>query len=66
MGKSLKKCRVCSGRGYFHCECWPGDCICGSDDEDCEICEATGWIYTEDEDGLYETEPVTHQEADDA
>lgn len=39
-----KKCRVCNGRGYHHCECWPGDCICGQDYEDCEECGGTGWI----------------------
>lgn len=62
MGEPLKKCPVCSGRGYFHCECWPGDCICAYGDEDCEICEATGLIYPEDEDDLYETEPSSTME----
>lgn len=40
----LRRCPVCHGRGYFHCECWPGDCICGLDYEDCEECRGTGWI----------------------
>lgn len=39
-----KKCTVCNGRGYFHCKCWPADCICGYDDEDCDECEGTGYI----------------------
>ena len=39
-----KRCHVCNGRGYFHCACWPGDCICSWGDEDCEECDATGWL----------------------
>lgn len=37
-----RKCRVCSGWGYLPCECWPGDCICGFGDEECEACGGTG------------------------
>lgn len=37
-----KRCRVCYGRGYLTCECWPGDCICGFGDEECEACGGTG------------------------
>lgn len=61
MSEELKKCPVCSGRGYFRCACWPGDCICGWDDEDCDICEGSGWIYPEDEDGLYEACPASQE-----
>lgn len=42
-----KKCPVCRGRGYIHCDCWPGDCICGVDDEPCEACASTGWVWDE-------------------
>lgn len=44
-----KRCPVCLGRGALHCECWPGDCICGGDDEPCEECAGTGWIYPDDD-----------------
>ena len=37
-------CTVCNGRGYIRCDCWPGDCICGWDDEPCEYCCETGVI----------------------
>ncbi len=40
----LSRCTVCNGRGYHRCDCWPGDCICGRDDEPCEECAGTGWI----------------------
>ena len=40
----LIKCPDCNGRGYHRCECWPGDCICGRDDDDCENCNGEGWI----------------------
>lgn len=40
----LKDCPVCRGRGYRRCECWPGDCICGLDDIDCEECGGDGLI----------------------
>lgn len=44
MTEALKRCSVCGGRGYFRCDCWPGDCICGLDDEPCEECGGEGWI----------------------
>ena len=40
----LKRCPVCNGRGYHRCDCWPGDCICGFGDEDCDECLGEGWI----------------------
>lgn len=42
-----RNCAVCGGRGYHHCACWPGDCICGEGDRDCEECGGTG--YDDDE-----------------
>ncbi|AZV00360.1 hypothetical protein psul1_p52 [Paracoccus phage vB_PsuS_Psul1] len=39
-------CIDCNGKGYNHCECWPGDCICGWGDEDCEECRGEGWTET--------------------
>lgn len=24
----LSNCLACDGRGYFRCDCWPGDCVC--------------------------------------
>jgi hypothetical protein len=47
----LSKCPACDGRGYFRCGCWPGDCICGQDDQDCDECGGEGIIdnfYAED------------------
>lgn len=50
----LKPCPVCHGRGYINCECWPGDCICGDSDRDCEQCHGEGWIDPlEDEDDAF-------------
>lgn len=46
---TLKKCTACNGRGALHCDCWPGDCICGWDDEPCEECFGTGWIDPDDD-----------------
>ena len=43
---SLVRCPACNGRGYHHCDCWPGDCICGIDDQDCDYCDGIGWIDT--------------------
>ena len=44
MAHDLKRCPVCNGRGSLRCECWPGDCICGWDDEPCDECGGEGWI----------------------
>jgi hypothetical protein len=44
MTDKLTKCADCNGRGYHRCECWPGDCICGQDDEPCWECAGDGWI----------------------
>jgi len=44
MSDDLKKCPACNGRGYFRCDCWPADCICGCDEEDCDECGGEGWI----------------------
>ena len=43
-----RQCRVCSGLGYIRCDCWPGDCICGQGDEECEYCDGEGWIYPDE------------------
>lgn len=40
----LTKCPACDGLGYFRCDCWPGDCICGQDEDTCWECEGDGWI----------------------
>ena len=45
-----ERCRVCHGWGYLPCDCWPGDCICGFGDEQCENCEGTGEEGWEGED----------------
>jgi hypothetical protein len=42
MSDAPKNCTACNGRGYIRCACWPGDCICGQDDIDCEACDGTG------------------------
>jgi len=47
------KCPMCHGRGALRCDCWPGDCICGFDDEPCENCEGEGFFYP-DEDAFYD------------
>lgn len=44
MTDDLKRCTACNGRGYFHCECWPADCLCGGDYEPCEECGGDGWV----------------------
>ncbi len=44
----LKKCPICHGKGYLHCDCWPGDCICGWGDETCDECEGTGLILPDE------------------
>lgn len=47
-----RRCTVCDGRGYIHCECWPGDCICGYGDENCEFCEGTGYFHECEDDAF--------------
>lgn len=42
MTAPFKRCPVCHGRGAIRCDCWPGDCICGWDDEHCDACDGTG------------------------
>jgi len=42
----MTRCPVCNGRGYHHCDCWPGDCICAFGDEDCDDCRGEGVIDT--------------------
>lgn len=37
-----RKCPACYGRGHARCDCWPGYCTCGRDDESCEACLGTG------------------------
>ena len=48
---NLKDCPICYGRGYLHCDCWPGDCICGYGDETCEECAGHGVIDPDDDYG---------------
>lgn len=53
----LKRCPVCNGRGYHLCDCWPGDCICGFGDEECEECRGEGVIdptYEDLDDGCWD------------
>lgn len=45
MSDKPKRCVVCHGWGYLPCDCWPGDCICGWGDQDCEECEGHGFIF---------------------
>lgn len=42
------KCPACKGRGETRCDCWPGDCICGQGDQECEHCHGEGWVWAED------------------
>ena len=50
-----KRCPICRGRGALRCDCWPGDYICGFDDEPCDNCDGTGWLYPDDyEDAHFE------------
>lgn len=51
--ETLKACPACNGRGYHRCECWPGDCICGRDDTDCDECRGEGWIDPTYDDSEY-------------
>lgn len=46
--KPATRCPACNGRGYIRCDCWPGDCICGFDDEPCDECCGTGVAGYED------------------
>lgn len=48
----FKRCPACNGRGYFRCECWPGDCICGEGDLDCEECCGEGVLDTSYDDNF--------------
>ena len=45
MSERETTCIACGGRGYFNCDCWPGDCICGFGDETCDECMGEGVIY---------------------
>lgn len=59
MSEPLKKCTACNGLGYFRCGCWPGDCICGQDEDTCEECFGEGWIdpsYEDLENDFYNSE----------
>lgn len=58
-----RRCPDCNGRGYHTCECWPGDCICGFGDQECENCGGTGWLYPDEYDDLNETIPGLEGEA---
>lgn len=55
--EKLKDCTACNAKGYHHCDCWPGECLCGDDYEPCEECGGDGFI---DEDCMYDYEPVTN------
>lgn len=60
MSDDLKKCPACNGRGYFRCDCWPADCICGQDEETCDECGGDGWIDPSYDDfGTYPLYPST-------
>lgn len=72
MGERITTCTACNGLGYRRCACWPGDCICGLDDQDCFECGGEGIIdhfyddfdnYGEPEEGR--TSP-THQDGEGA
>jgi hypothetical protein len=47
--EEMVKCTSCRGRGYHRCACWPGDCICGEDDRDCEECDGSGWTWPDED-----------------
>jgi len=49
----LRPCLDCKGRGYHRCPCWPADCLCGQEDEDCENCDGTGWLDPSYDDDTY-------------
>lgn len=48
----ISKCTACNGAGYFRCECWPGDCICGFGEETCDECGGEGIIDDSYDDGI--------------
>lgn len=48
----FRRCPDCKGRGYHKCPCWPADCICGQDEEECETCDGTGWLDPSYDDDL--------------
>ena len=56
------RCPVCRGRGYLRCDCWPGNCICGWDDEGCENCRGEGWVYPDEYDDDYFPDPPAKEE----
>lgn len=66
MADRLTKCPACSGRGYFRCDCWPGDCICGQDEDTCWECVGEGWIDPsyDDFDGDFAPTPTFHPDED--
>lgn len=51
--EELRPCPACDSLGYSRCPCWPGDCICGEDDRNCEVCDGTGWLDPFDDDDTY-------------
>lgn len=63
MSDEPKRCPACRGRGYFSCECWPGDCICGYGDESCEECCGEGWVYPDDDCGWEQWGDVVDDDA---
>jgi DnaJ-class molecular chaperone len=66
MAERLTTCAACDGLGYFRCGCWPGDCICGFDEETCDECGGEGIIdafYSHDLDCTCPTCDGTGKEA---
>ncbi len=64
MTDTLAKCAACNGRGYHRCGCWPGDCICGQDDEPCWECAGEGWVDPSYDDFVsYPETPAPQQRA---
>lgn len=59
MSDKLTKCSACGGRGYFRCDCWPGDCICEYGDETCDECGGDGFCDAADEQGCYWQDETT-------
>lgn len=53
------KCPVCYGRGYEHCDCWPGDCICSEGDSECEACFGSGFVdFPDPADEIFEEQDL--------